>query len=151
MLKNRIAQNASWIILCKIGQALLSLIVTMISARYLGPAHYGVINYAAAIVTFVTPIAQLGLSSIQVQEYTKHPNGEGEILGSSLAMVLISSVICIIGVISFAVATNLNQKETIAVCALYSTILLFQGAEIIQYWFQYKYLSKYYSIFFSNT
>ena len=46
-------KNASWIIGCKLAKAVLTLIVTMLTARYLGPSNYGLINYAASIVTFV--------------------------------------------------------------------------------------------------
>ena len=90
LIQNKIVKNASWIIVCKIGQALLSLIVTMLSARYLGASGYGVINYAAALVSFVIPVAQLGLCNIQVQEYVNCPEDEGEILGSSIILSLIS-------------------------------------------------------------
>ena len=89
-IHNKVFKNASWIIVCKIGQAILSLIVTMISARYLGPSGYGVINYVAAIVAFVTPLTQLGLCNIQVQEYVNAPEDEGKILGSSIILSLIS-------------------------------------------------------------
>ena len=145
-IHNKIFKNASWIIVCKIGQALLSLIVTMISARYLGPSGYGIINYVAAIVSFVTPLTQLGLCNIQVQEYVNYPEDEGKILGSSIILSLISSIGCIVGCIAFVSIANQNEKETILICAIYSILLLFQGAELFQYWFQYKYQSKYYSI-----
>ena len=146
ILNNKIFKNASWIIICKIVQSLLSLVVTMLTARYLGPSNYGVINYAAAIVAFVVPIVQLGLGNIQVQELVNNPEEEGKILGTTLCLSLISAAICSIGVIAFSYVSNINEPETIIVCALYSLILFFQGAELLQYWFQYKYLSKYASI-----
>lgn len=145
-LKNRIVKNASWIVACKIGQSVLSLIVTMFVARYLGPSNYGVINYAASIVAFVVPIVQLGLGNIQVQEFVENPADEGKILGTTLLLSGLSAVAGIAGVISFAVIANDGEFETIIVCALYSTILFFQGAELIQFWFQTKYISKYASI-----
>ena len=61
LINNKVFKNASWIIFCKIVQAVLNLVVTMLSARYLGPSGYGLINYAASVVAFVTPIMQLGV------------------------------------------------------------------------------------------
>lgn len=146
MIKNKILSNAAWIIGCKILQAILGLVVTMLSARYLGPSGYGLINYAASIVAFVTPIMQLGLNSTLVQEIIHDPEGEGEIIGTALVMSLVSSVACIIGVIAFAGITSRGETDTVIVCALYSLLLIFQAIELVQYWFQAKLLSKYTSV-----
>lgn len=146
MNTNHVLKNASWIIGCKIVQALLGLVVTMLSARYLGPSGYGLVNYAAAIVAFAAPVMQLGLNCTLVQEVIQNPEREGETLGTALVMCLVSSVTCIVGVIAFAGVANPGETETIIVCALYSILLVFQALEMIQYWFQAKLLSKYTSI-----
>ena len=49
---NRLVNNASWIIGCKIVQNILSFVVSMMSARYLGPSNYGLITYATSVVAF---------------------------------------------------------------------------------------------------
>lgn len=143
MNAKRILSNSFWIIGGKLGQAGLGLIVTMLSARYLGPSGYGLINYAAAIVAFVVPIMQLGLKSTLIQELIANPDKEGEILGTAITMCLISSFACIVGVISFAGITSGGETETVIICGLYSLLLVFQALEMIQYWFQAKLLSKY--------
>lgn len=146
MTKENIFQNAKWIILCKIFQSLIQLIVGMLSARYLGPSNYGLINYAASVVAFFTPVMQLGLQSTLVQEYVDNSDREGEILGTSLVMNLISAVACMVGVTTFAMAANFGETTTILVCALYSVTLFCQSIEMVQYWFQAKLLSKYSSL-----
>ena len=56
-MKNaKVFTNAKWIIICKIIQSVLQLLVGMLSARYLGPSNYGLINYAASITAFAMPI-----------------------------------------------------------------------------------------------
>ena len=145
-MKNKIIRNASWIIICRIAQSVLTLVIGMLTARYLGPSNYGLINYASSIVSFVTPIMYLGLNSILVQEIIQNPNQEGEILGTSIVMSLGSAVLCIIGVVSFALVANAGETETLIVCALYSILLIFQAVDLVQYWFQAKLMSKYTSI-----
>lgn len=145
-LENKVIKNASWIILCRVVQAVLNLIISMITARYLGPSNYGVINYAASITAFVLPVAYLGLNHILVQEAVQHPEQEGLIFGTSLLLSFGSSVVCLFGVTGFSAVANAGDSETILVCALYSTMLIFQAIELIQYWFQAHYLSKYVSI-----
>ena len=53
LLRNKVANNARWLIGSKIIQAILGLVISMISARYLGPSNYGIINYAASIATLL--------------------------------------------------------------------------------------------------
>lgn len=146
MFRNKIVQNASWIIIGKIVQSALAFIVNILTARYLGPSNYGIINYASSIVVFVIPIAYLGFNNTLVQEMTKNPDDEGQILGTSILLSLLSSVACIIGVITFAYISNPGDSITIWVVAIYSMILIFQVLDLIQYWFQAKLLSKYSSI-----
>ena len=118
----------------------------MLTARYLGPSNYGLITYAASLVAFVTPIMQLGLNSILVQEIIDYPEDEGTVIGTSVFMSLLSSLACIVGCVSFSLMVNQGEVETTIVVGLYSLLLLFQSIELIQYWFQAKYLSKYTSI-----
>lgn len=144
--KNKVIKNATWIIVCKIAQSFLALFISMLTARYLGPSNYGLINYAISLVAFVVPVTQLGLNSILVREIMNNSDEEGEIVGTSIMMSFLSSLLCIIGVISFSCVANRGETETIIVVALYSTLLIFQSVELLQYWFQAKYLSKYTSI-----
>lgn len=139
-------KNASWLIICRVFQSVLSMIVSMLTARYLGPGNYGIISYAASIVSFILPIMQLGLSNVLVQEIVESPKREGEILGTSIFMSACSAAACIIGIIAFVNIANAGEPETITVCSLYSLILFFQALEMIQYWFQAKLISKYMSV-----
>ena len=143
---NKVIKNATWIIVCRIAQALISLIIGMISARYLGPSNYGLLSYAGSVVAFVVPLAQLGFRNILVEEFISHPEREGKTLGTSLVMCVISSIFCIIGCVAFVSITNVGEIDTIIVCVLYSISLIFQMTEMIQYWYQAKLLSKYTSI-----
>ena len=143
---NKVVKNASWIVLCRIIQSVLNLIVSMMTARYLGPSNFGIINYAASIVAFVTPLMQLGLRSTLVYELTDRPYEEGKTMGTALFMNVISSVASILFITSFILIFDRDDKTSILVCILYSMSLIFQALEMIQYWFQQKLLSKYTSI-----
>lgn len=145
-MKSNVLKNAGWIIGCKIIQSLLNFVIGLITARYLGPSNYGVISYVASIVAFALPIMQLGLKHTLVKEFVQTPEREGKVLGTALIINVIASLFCIIGSVSFVAFVNAGEKETIAVCALYSVSLLFQATEMTQYWFQSRLLSKYPSI-----
>lgn len=145
-LKNSVLKNAGWIIGCKIVQSLINLVIGLITARYLGPSNYGVISYVASVVAFALPLMQLGLKQTLVKEFIQAPDREGQILGTALTINIVSSIVCMIGSVSFVAFVDAGEKETILVCGLYSLTLLFQATEMTQYWFQSKLLSKYPSI-----
>ena len=146
MKSKQVFNNAKWIIVCKIAQSLLQFLVGIISARYLGPSNYGLINYAASVVAFAMPIVKLGFDSTLVKELIDKPEKEGEILGTSLTLNFIASLISMFGVFLFVSVANAGEKVAIFVCVLYSLMLLFFVLEMMQYWFQYKLFSKYSSV-----
>ncbi len=142
----QVFKNAKWIVICKLLQSIIQLVIGMISARYLGPSNYGLINYAASVVAFFMPIMKLGLDATLVHELLKEDANEAETLGTAISMNILSSIFCIGGVAAFSAIANPGEKETVLVCILYSTSIFFAALEMIQYWFQYKLLSKYSSL-----
>lgn len=146
MKSKQVFNNAKWIIVCKIAQSLLQFLVGIISARYLGPSNYGLINYAASVVAFALPIVKLGFDNTLVKELIDRPEKEGKILGTSLTLNFITSLISMLGVFIFVSVANAGEKVTILVCLLYSLMLVFFVLEMTQYWFQYRLLSKYSSV-----
>lgn len=143
---NRIVKNSSWLIGCKLLQQVLGLVISMMSARYLGPSNYGLINYASSIITFVTPFTTMGLSNILVQELVAEENDEGCVLGTSLLSCTVTALLGILTTLAFVMLFNADQTETQIVVGLYSVILLTQAWEIMQYWFQAKLQSQYYAV-----
>lgn len=143
LIRSRAARNAGWIVVCKGVQAVFGLILSMLTTRYLGPERYGLINYAASILLFASPVAQLGYTATLVSEIVKKPDQEGEILGSAIASSIVSSVLCLAGVSAFVRIANPQEPTTILVCELYNLLLISQGIELIQYWFQSKLLARY--------
>ena len=146
MKTKQVLKNARWIIICKIVQSVIQLVIGMISARYLGPSNYGLINYAASIVAFLMPVMKLGLNATLVNELLDDRKKEGETIGTAITMNILSSLLCMVGVAAFCFMANPGETETIIVCILYSTSIFFAALEMMQYWFQYKLLSKYSSL-----
>ncbi len=142
----RVFKNVSWILICRVAQSVVALIISMLSARYLGPSNFGLLNYAASVVAFVVPIAHLGFRHILVDEVVNHPEREGKTLGTATVMMLVSALLCIVGCAAFVCIVNANETDTLLVCLLYSISLIFQMTEMIQYWFQAKLLSKYMAV-----
>lgn len=146
LTKNRFLQNTSWIVGANLVQMVLSFIIGMISARYLGPSNFGVINYAAAIIAFFTSIANLGMEGVLVNEFTRKEYKNSEVLGTSLVMGLVSSIISSILVVLLVGVLKQWDSIMILVTFLQSLTLVFKAFNVFDYWFQSKLLSKYPSI-----
>ena len=146
MNQRKVINNAKWIIMCKIAQSLIQFVVGLLSARYLGPSNYGLINYAASVTAFFMPLMRLGMDATLVQEYGNRPDQEGRVLGTALVMNLLSAFACVICMTGFVAVANRGEITTILVCCLYSTALIFHAVEMVQYWFQAKLLSKHSSL-----
>lgn len=142
IIENQEARNAGWIIAGRVVQMVLSLFVGILTARYLGPGNYGLINYGNAYVGFFTALCNLGLNSVIIKEFVDHPNEQGEAIGSVLLMRFISSVLSSAVIISIVSIIDHDEPITIAVVALCSLGLVFQIFETFNFWFQNQYKSK---------
>lgn len=129
-------QNAFWLIGAKVYHVLVNLIITMLMARYLGPSNYGLINYAASITALFTSFCTLGINSILVNELLHDEPHRGEILGSAIGMRLISSALSVVTIVALAWALDPDEPMTIAVVLIYSTTLIFQCFDTLNYWYQ---------------
>ncbi len=139
---NRTVKNAGWLIFGKLIQMLISLAVGLLTARYLGPSNYGLIQYATAYTAFFMAFCTLGINSVLVKEFIDYPQEEGTIIGSTLVMRAISSIlsagiiVCLVGIL------DADEPTTITVTALCSLGLVFNIFETLNYWFQSKLRSK---------
>ena len=143
-IKNsNVLSNISWIIIGRIIYMLLNFIVSLITARYLGPSKYGLMGYAASYTTFFASICSLGINSIIVKELINNPKKNGEILGTSIFLRFVSSLLSFIIIISITFIVDMCENLTKIVVVLYAIHIVFQSSELIKYWFQSKLQSKY--------
>jgi len=142
LLKNSAVKNAGWLICGKIVQLLISLIVNLLTARYLGPSNYGIINYAAAYTAFFNAFCTLGINSVLVKEFIDNPDSEGTIIGSSLVLRLLSSALSVMVIVCIVSFADAGEPTTILVVFLSSISVLFHVFEVFNYWFQSRLQSK---------
>lgn len=142
LLHNRVAKNASWLILGKVVQMAISLFVGLITARYLGPSNYGLISYAGAYTAFFASICTLGINSVLVKELIDHPDGEGMVLGTTLGLKAVSSLFSAVAIFGISLIVDAGEPTTHMVVALCSIGVVFQIFETFNYWFQAKLRSK---------
>lgn len=146
IVKSKFIHNTGWIMFAQIYQMLLSLVIGVISARYLGPSNYGTINYAASYISFFTIACTLGLEGIVVKEMVDNRDNEGVVLGSSIVMRLAAGFLSMIVVCVIVVVVNPGDQTLLVVSFLQSLVLLFSAFQIIDTWYQSLLRSKVSSI-----
>lgn len=141
-LKTKETKNALWLIGGRVAQMVLSLFIGVLSARYLGPANYGLINYATSLVSFFMSFCTLGINSIIIKDFYDHPDEEGTTIGTTIVMRLLSSLCSAVLIISISFVLDYGEWETILIVILCTVSLLFHVLDTIKFWFQYKYKSN---------
>ena len=142
ILKNATMKNASWLIMGRIAQMAISLLVGILTARYLGPSGYGLINYATAYTSFFMSFCTLGINSVLVKEFIDYPDEEGSVIGTSLVLRGVSSLLSAGIIVCLVSIVDAGEPTAIAVTALCSVGLVFHIFETFHYWFQSKLQSK---------
>ena len=142
LLGNKTIKNAGWLIGGKVAQMLINLVVGLLTARYLGPANFGTINYAAAYVAFFSAFCTLGINSVLVKEFVQRPGEEGTILGTSIFLRAISSLLSALVIICVVAFLDADEPTTVAVVALSTIGMVFHVLEVFNFWFQSRLESK---------
>lgn len=140
--QSRVGQNISWIVGGRLIQMLIAFVVNILTARYLGPSNFGLINYAAVYTGFFTSICSLGLNSIIVKELLDNKERQGESLGTVIALKAIASFFSCIAIWALSSIIDKNKPETTIVVLLCSIGLFFQAFSIFEFWFQSRLESK---------
>lgn len=131
-----------WLMTERVLQMLIALIINMITARYLGVDNYGVINYVASYISFFAPICTLGLEGIIIKELVDNPDKQGEIIGTSMGMRMISSLFSMFAILLILFFLDHDNTVILGVAFLQSLILFFNTADLFEFWYQSRLESK---------
>lgn len=140
--KSKEVKNASWLISGRVIQMILSFFVSVLTARYLGPSNYGLINYAGAYVAFFTSLCTLGINYVIIKDFVDYPDEQGKTIGTSIVLRGLSSLCSSIMIVAIVSFVDRGEGLTIYVAVLCSIALVFQIFDTLNFWFQSRYQSK---------
>jgi O-antigen/teichoic acid export membrane protein len=96
----RVARNTAAILIARVSSLSARLIVTMITARYLGKALFGDYSYVAALVGAFELLSDFGLNQIAIREIARRQEKADDYFGSVLmlkgSMMLLTLAILIV-------------------------------------------------------
>lgn len=104
-----------------------SLLITIYTARYLGPEKLGIITYALSLVALIIPIAQLGTQTLIFDRIVKNKeSGIKLVISSTMIRWKIYLILSITGICFFSVDSTTSKQEIIvlllAICSGYFTV-----------------------------
>lgn len=142
-MNNRFLKNTIWLISGQIIRMLISLVVGMLTARYLGPSNYGVLNYVSSYLAFFTSIVGLGLNGVIIYEFGNHRDQEGKILGTAIIMRFLVGILSTLAMIGIVAALDGSDRTIVVVASLQAIQLPFLAFDTFNYWYQSNLISKY--------
>lgn len=117
----KVIGNTIWQISDKMLRMLVSLVVGVWAARYLGPANFGLLNFAIAFVALFAPIADAGLQAVVVRDLVRRQEDRLRIIASALVLRLIGAGVATalsLGCIMIARPDSLDARIMVFVIAL---------------------------------
>lgn len=146
----KIVGNTGWLFADRILRMGVGLLVGAWVARYLGPAQFGLYNYALAFVALFAPLASFGLDGIVVRNILRDFSRREEILGTAFMLKLTggaATIFLTIGAISLLRPGDNLTRRLVEITAVG---MIFQAFDTIDFWFQSQVQSRH-TVFAKNT
>ncbi len=133
--RERILRNAGWLTAQRGTRLVLGLLVGAWMARYLGPAAFGILSFAQALVLILGAVAGLGLREVSIRELVRGSEQQATVLGSTAALQLAGGTLAY-GLLAVLVPL-LRPEDALArsVILVAGIALLFQASEVSSYLF----------------
>jgi PST family polysaccharide transporter len=135
-LIRQVLGNASWLAADSILRLGLGVVITAWTARHFGPAQFGLLNLAQAIVWLAATVANLGLEAVIVRDLVRMPNRGPEILASALVLRVCSSLMGLVACVASIALLRPDDGAAGQIVGILALGLLPQALEIVDYRYQ---------------
>jgi len=141
-----VGKNTGWLMADRICRLFVTLLMTALIARHLGPREFGALNYAMAFVALFLPLATFGLDRIVVRDYVNGKPGKETILGTTLCWRVCGGALILV-IASFVCGlVRPGDRAAQVLVGILSLSPILQAGEVIDFWFQSRLESKYVAI-----
>ncbi|WP_372696599.1 flippase [Immundisolibacter sp.] len=131
----RVALNMGWLGLEQVVRMATGLVVGIYVARHLGPAGYGVIGYATALMLIGSALSRMGLQEVATRDLVRDEPGRNLTLGSAFALRLAGGVLAYGVLLLFGLNAAADPQTRLAVLVIGAGVLA-QPFDMASAWFQ---------------
>ena len=143
IFRSRIFHNFSWLFIDRFIRLAISLYVSIVVARYLGPEGYGIWNYLLSITMFFVAFVSLGFASIVPREIVKNPDKSNAIVSLAFLMKIIAGALgFVLSILIFILFKN-PDTDMLLMMSLMASLLIFQSGNVSDFYFKAKLQAKY--------
>jgi len=122
----RVAKNTTVLLAAQIASYLLAFFYMMYTARYLGPASFGILSFALAFTGIFAVFGDLGLRPLTVREVARDKSLAPKYL-ANVSLMKIILVAITFGLIALTINLMGYPEETIKVVYLLALFVIFQA------------------------
>ena len=134
--RHRIFDTVGWLFFDRAMRLLIGVFVVAWTARYLGPAQFGMLNYAIAYVAIFGSVATLGLQGVVVRDLVRERDGEKAILGTAFVLQATAALLTLPMILGTLVLARPDEDPVFDMAAILAACLVFQSATVIKYWYE---------------
>ena len=131
----RVALNMGWLGLEQVVRMATGLVVGIYVARHLGPAGYGVIGYATALMLIGSALSRMGLQEVATRDLVRDEPGRNLTLGSAFALRLAGGVLAYGVLLLYGLNAAADPQTRLAVLVIGAGVLA-QPFDMASAWFQ---------------
>lgn len=129
-------ENLGWLVAERAVRLVLGVLVGLWVTRYLGPARFGVLGYALALVGLGMAIAETGVEAIVRRELVRNPAEGSAWLVAAARLRLIAGAICYGGLVGWLAFGSGESGEEMVVLLLVGLQLFQPGLTVADLWLQ---------------
>lgn len=137
------SKNAGWLMGEHIVRLLSGIFIAAIVARYLGPQEFGLYSYLFAFIGLFMSFTHMGLNSIIVKHIVEKPAEYKAILGSAFVIKSFAAIVTLIAIYFVSSVILQNDDQTVLYLLIIASATLFQGFDVIQFYFNAKVQNQY--------
>lgn len=123
LIRSKIFGGAIWLYLDNFGRLAINIGVLILVARYLGPADFGLLNYATAVVALFLALAAFGFDTPATVMLVEHKGKEDRILGTLLGLKLVTAAASFALCVAYVVFFEPDQQHARVLLAAALSIL----------------------------
>lgn len=120
------AKNLGWLVAERFLRLVFNAGVGILVARYLGPAQFGILNYALALIAIGLAISEAGVEAFVKRELIRDPQRAGDVLAAAWRLRLGAGGFCFLASLIWATWGETDPTTSVLVAIL--GLMLFQPA-----------------------
>lgn len=141
--KLKIISNTGWLFASRIFRIFISLLVSTLITRYLGPDRFGVLQYALAFSSFFLPLSTIQIAPVVTRDLVRHPEHNNVILGTAFALQIVGGVLAAVASIIMVLVFAPKEPLIALLVSIAALKFIFNSLQPIENWFEARVESKF--------